>query len=73
MVSQVLDKTDDENEEFESNILNSTVYIISMALQISTFAVNYRVSKKLKKLNSPNFKYWLFIKGWTIYGKFTKK
>ena len=33
----------DLEEEFKPSLLNTTVYIMSMALQISTFAVNYRV------------------------------
>nr|CAG4647645.1 EOG090X00J5 [Moina brachiata]SVE92838.1 EOG090X00J5 [Moina brachiata] len=35
-------KFPDIDKEFEPNLLNSTVYIISMALQVSTIAVNYR-------------------------------
>ncbi|XP_011869217.1 PREDICTED: manganese-transporting ATPase 13A1 [Vollenhovia emeryi] len=31
-----------EEEPFEANLINSTVYIISMSLQVSTFAINYR-------------------------------
>lgn len=33
----------DLEAKFTPNMLNTTVYIISMALQVCTFAVNYRV------------------------------
>ncbi|CAL1274747.1 unnamed protein product [Larinioides sclopetarius] len=36
------EKFADLEAEFQPSLLNSTVYIISMALQLSTFAVNYR-------------------------------
>ncbi|CRL01594.1 CLUMA_CG014432, isoform A [Clunio marinus] len=33
---------EDKEAEFEPNIINSTVYLICMGLQVSTFAVNYK-------------------------------
>ena len=33
----------DLDSKFEANIVNSTVYLISIAMQLSTFAVNYKV------------------------------
>jgi manganese-transporting P-type ATPase len=33
---------EEKSAEFEANIVNSTVYLICMGLQVSTFAVNYK-------------------------------
>lgn len=33
----------DLEADFKPNVINTTVYIISMALQVSTFAINYKV------------------------------
>jgi len=36
------DRVVDYEAEFEANLLNSTVYILSLAIQVITFAINYR-------------------------------
>lgn len=47
---------DDEEEKFVPSLLNSTVYIISMALQVSTFAINYRVRPSVMLLEENGLK-----------------
>ncbi|XP_075152001.1 endoplasmic reticulum transmembrane helix translocase [Haematobia irritans] len=41
-VKLYIDMDPEEKQKFEPNIINSTVYIICLALQVSTFAVNYK-------------------------------
>ncbi|CAD6215942.1 GSCOCG00004244001-RA-CDS [Cotesia congregata] len=40
----------DNDNEVEANVVNSAVYIISMALQISNFAINYRGTPYMESL-----------------------
>lgn len=62
-----------EKEEFVPNIINSTVYIICMTLQVSTFAVNYKVNFKDFYLSKTIFDIFSFVSRatrlWKVYGK----
>ncbi len=42
------DKTEfpDLEAEFKPSLINTTMYVIAMAMQVSTFAVNYKVSSR---------------------------
>ena len=51
-------------KEFEQNVLNSTVYLISMTMQISNVAVNYRVSINWNSVTNVI----LLLIGSSIYG-----
>ncbi|VVC97262.1 unnamed protein product [Leptidea sinapis] len=62
-----MDLAEDEERPFQPDLLNSTVYIISMALQISTFAINYRGEPFMEGLraNKPLL-YSIVISGGTV-------
>jgi len=43
--SEELDEEFDLDAEFKPNLLNSAIYLVSLIMQISTFAINYQVRK----------------------------
>lgn len=58
----------DLEKEFEQNVLNSTVYLISMTMQISNVAVNYRVGINYNIINVI-----IFFAGSSIHGQFERE
>lgn len=50
-----IDMVAGEKEEFVPNIINSSVYIICMALQVSTFAVNHKGHPFMESLRENKF------------------
>ncbi|KAL3871745.1 hypothetical protein ACJMK2_039723 [Sinanodonta woodiana] len=57
----------DLEAEFKPTLLNTTVYIISMSLQVSTFAVNYKGEPFMESLRSNKpLLYSLLISGGTV-------
>ncbi|XP_026487368.2 endoplasmic reticulum transmembrane helix translocase [Vanessa tameamea] len=63
-----MDLSEDEERVFTPDLVNSTVYIISMALQISTFAINYRGEPFMEGLrdNKPLL-YSILISGGVVF------
>lgn len=62
----------EEKQKFEPNIINSTVYIICLALQVSTFAVNYKVNRSYYTtvvFGLDDFIVHRAILSWKVYGR----
>lgn len=45
--SEEMDEDIDLDAEFQPNLLNSAVYLVSLVMQIATFAINYQVRDEI--------------------------